>query len=296
MLTLDTDQLSTQEIQQYLQYAIAPRPICFASTIDLEGNVNLSPFSFFNLFSMNPPICIFSPSRRVRDNTTKHTLENIKVVPECVINIVNYNMVQQVSLSSCDYPKGTSEFVKAGFTELASELVRPPRVAESPIQLECKVKEVIELGTEGGAGNLVVCEIVRVHINDSILDENGRIDMLKADLVARAGGDYYVRAIDGLFEVPKPNEKIGIGIDALPEDIRFSKILTGNDLGMLGNLQALPNETDVNEYKLIELSDLFLEHEGNAEALEQSLHARAAELLKNKNVIEAACTLLAFNN
>jgi flavin reductase (DIM6/NTAB) family NADH-FMN oxidoreductase RutF len=296
MATFIPGEIPVVKLHQLLLGSVAPRPIAWVSTIDENGTPNLSPFSFFNVFSANPPIAIFSPARRGRDNTTKHTYENVKRVPECVINIVNYSLVQQCSLSSVEYAAGVNEFIKSGVTELASEAVRVPRVAESPIQLECKVKEVIELGTEGGAGNLVVCEIVRVHINDSILDENGRIDMLKADLVARAGGDYYVRAIDGLFEVPKPNEKIGIGIDALPEDIRFSKILTGNDLGMLGNLQALPNETDVNEYKLIELSDLFLEHEGNAEALEQALHARAAELLKNKNVTEAACTLLAFNN
>ena len=222
MLTLDTDQLSTQEIQQYLQYAIAPRPICFASTIDLAGNVNLSPFSFFNLFSMNPPICIFSPSRRVRDNTTKHTLENIIEVPECVINIVNYNMVQQVSLSSCDYPKGTSEFTKAGFTELASELVRPPRVAESPIQLECIVQEVIALGAQAGAGNLV--------------DASNHIDQAKLDLVARLGGDWYARITEAnLFKVEKPNTKLGIGFDQLPKAIKESSLFTANEKAQLAN-------------------------------------------------------------
>ncbi len=241
MLTLDTDQLSTQEIQQYLQYAIAPRPICFASTIDLEGNVNLSPFSFFNLFSMNPPICIFSPSRRVRDNTTKHTLENIKVVPECVINIVNYNMVQQISLSSCDYPKGTNEFTKAGFTELASELVKPPRVAEAPIQLECIVQEVITLGDNAGAGNLVLALIKKIHIKEEVLDANKNIDQIKLDLVARLGGDWYARITEeNLFKVEKPNTKLGIGFDQLPVGIIASELLSNNEKGQLANYNILP--------------------------------------------------------
>jgi flavin reductase (DIM6/NTAB) family NADH-FMN oxidoreductase RutF len=241
MLTLDTDQLSTQEIQQYLQYAIAPRPICFASTIDLEGNVNLSPFSFFNLFSMNPPICIFSPSRRVRDNTTKHTLDNIKVVPECVINIVNYNMVQQMSLSSCDYPKGTNEFTKAGFTELASEFVKPPRVAEAPIQLECIVQEVITLGENAGAGNLVLALIKKIHIKEEVLDGNKHIDQTKLDLVARLGGDWYARITEAnLFKVEKPNTKLGIGFDQLPVAIIASNLLTNNEKAQLANFDILP--------------------------------------------------------
>ena len=241
MLTLDTDQLSTQEIQQYLQYAIAPRPICFASTIDLEGNVNLSPFSFFNLFSMSPPICIFSPARRVRDNTTKHTLENIKVVPECVINIVNYNMVQQMSLSSCDYPKRTNEFTKAGFTELASELVKPPRVAEAPIQLECIVQEVISLGENAGAGNLVLALIKKIHIKEEVLDGDKHIDQTKLDLVARLGGDWYARITEAnLFKVEKPNTKLGIGFDHLPAAIITSDLLTNNEKAQLANFDILP--------------------------------------------------------
>jgi len=241
MLTLSTDQLSTQEIQQYLQYAIAPRPICFASTIDLEGNVNLSPFSFFNLFSMNPPVCIFSPSRRVRDNTTKHTLENIKLVPECVINIVNYEMVQQISLASCDYPKGTNEFIKAGFTPLASELVKPPRVAEAPIQLECIVQEVITLGENAGAGNLVLALIKKIHIKEEVLDANKNIDQAKLDLVARLGGDWYARITEeNLFKVEKPNTKLGIGFDQLPIGIITNELLSNNEKGQLANYDILP--------------------------------------------------------
>jgi flavin reductase (DIM6/NTAB) family NADH-FMN oxidoreductase RutF len=241
MLTLSTDQLSTQEIQQYLQYAIAPRPICFASTIDLEGNVNLSPFSFFNLFSMNPPICIFSPSRRVRDNTTKHTLENIKMVPECVINIVNYEMVQQMSLASCDYPRGTNEFIKAGFTPLDSELVKPPRVAESPIQLECIVQEVITLGENAGAGNLILALIKKIHIREEVLDAHKNIDQVKLDLVARLGGDWYARITEeNLFKVEKPNTKLGIGFDQLPVGIIASELLSNNEKGQLANHNILP--------------------------------------------------------
>lgn len=243
MLTLSTDQLSTQEIQKYLQYAIAPRPICFASTIDLEGNVNLSPFSFFNLFSMNPPICIFSPSRRVRDNTTKHTLENIKLVPECVINIVNYDMVQQMSLASCDYPKGTNEFIKAGLTPIASELVRPPRVAESPIQLECIVQEVITLGENAGAGNLVLALIKKIHINDYVLDSHKNIDQAKLDLVARLGGDWYARITEeNLFKVEKPNTQLGIGFEQLPIGIINNELLTNNEKGQLANYSITPDE------------------------------------------------------
>lgn len=257
MLTLNTENLSTQEIQQYLQYAIAPRPICFASTIDLEGNVNLSPFSFFNLFSMNPPICIFSPSRRVRDNTTKHTLENIKLVPECVINIVNYDMVQQVSLASCDYPKGTNEFIKSGFTQLASELVGPPRVAESPIQLECIVQEVISLGEKAGAGNLVLAEIKRIHIQDDVLDANGNIDQVKLDLVARLGGDWYARITsDNLFKVEKPNSKLGIGFDHLPKEILENNLLTSNEKAQLANVSMLPNLEGIPNSKVLSIDTL----------------------------------------
>ena len=257
MLTLNTENLSTQEIQQYLQYAIAPRPICLASTIDLEGNINLSPFSFFNLFSMNPPICIFSPSRRVRDNTTKHTLENIKLVPECVINIVNYDMVQQVSLASCDYPKGTNEFIKSGFTQLASELVGPPRVAESPIQLECIVQEVISLGEKAGAGNLVLAEIKRIHIQDDVLDSNGNIDQVKLDLVARLGGDWYARiTADNLFKVEKPNSKLGIGFDHLPKEILENNVLTSNEKAQLANISMLPNLEGMPNSKALSIDTL----------------------------------------
>ena len=259
MLTLSTEDLSTQALQQYLQYAIAPRPICFASTIDLKGNVNLSPFSFFNLFSMNPPVCIFSPSRRVRDNTTKHTLENILEVPECVINIVNYDMVQQMSLSSCDFPKDTNEFIKAGFTPLSSELVRPPRVAESPIQLECIIQEVIKLGDNAGAGNLVLALIKKIHINEEVLDANKNIDQAKLDLVARLGGDWYARITeDNLFKVEKPNTKLGIGFDQLPKGIVSSSLLTKNEKAQLANTAVVPSTEIINKTNFSEETILLI--------------------------------------
>ena len=241
MITIDTKDITTQLLQQYLQAAIAPRPICFASTIDKSGNVNLSPFSFFNLFSMNPPVCIFSPSRRVRDNTTKHTLENLKEVPECVINIVNFSMVQQVSLASCEYPREINEFIKAGFTAMPSEIVKPPRVAESPIQLECMVQEIISLGEKAGAGNLVLAEIKRIHIQESVLDEHKKIDPLKLDLVARLGEDWYTRVTkESLFKVEKPNTQLGIGMDQLPDFIKNNPILSNNQKAQLANVNVMP--------------------------------------------------------
>jgi flavin reductase (DIM6/NTAB) family NADH-FMN oxidoreductase RutF len=281
----------------YLLGAVGPRPIAFASTIDENGNRNLSPFSFFNVFGANPPIAIFSPARRVRNNTTKHTLENAKLTKEVVINIVNYNMVELMSLASTEYPEGVDEFVKSGFTPIESELVKPFRVKESPVQLECIVKEIVETGTEGGAGNLVICEVVMLHVSEEVLDENGKIDTQKIDLVGRLGGDWYVRAHgDALFEVEKPIRNLGIGVDQIPEDIRLSNILTGNDLGKLGNVETLPDETEVNEYKLLELSDLFKELEDEPAMLEQKLHELAHEKLLKGEVEDAWKTLLTFNN
>ena len=248
MLSIDPKDISTVKLHSYLLSAVAPRPIALASTIDMNGTPNLSPFSFFNIFSANPPILIFSPARRVRDNTTKHTLENVKATKEVVINMVNYDIVQQMSLSSTEYSEGVNEFKKAGFTMLASEKIKPFRVAESPIQLECKVNEVVELGKEGGAGNLIICEVVKLHIKEEFLDEKGAIDQQKLDLVARAGGSLYSRAKDGFFEIPKPLSTLGIGVDAIPSEIRNSTILTGNDLGMLGNVETIPSESDVNKF------------------------------------------------
>lgn len=240
-MKIDPKEVSLGKLHNTLLGSVGPRPIAFASTIDKNGNKNLSPFSFFNVFSANPPIAIFSPAKSGRTNTQKDTYNNVKEVPECVINIVNFPIVQQMSLSSTAYGPEVDEFVKAGLTPIASEMVKPFRVKESPVQMECIVKEVIELGNEGGSGNLVICEIIMIHIDDAVLNEEGMIDQHKIDLVGRMGGDYYVRANgDALFEVPKPIRQKGIGVDALPEQIKNSSILTGNDLGMLGNVEILP--------------------------------------------------------
>jgi len=248
MISIDPKEIPTGKLHGYLLGAVAPRPIAFASTIDADGNPNLSPFSFFNVFSANPPIMIFSPARRVRGNTTKHTLENALETKEVVINVVNYDIVHQMSLSSTEYPKGVNEFDKAGFTMLKSDKVKPFRVAESPVQFECKVNEIIHLGNEGGAGNLIVCEVVKLHVNEAVLDENGAIDQHKIDLVARAGGSYYSRAKEGFFEIPKPISTLGIGVDAIPLEIRNSTVLTGNDLGKLGNVEQLPTKENVDNF------------------------------------------------
>lgn len=285
-------EIKTALLHGYLLGAIAPRPICFASTIDSNGHSNLSPFSFFNVFGSKPPLLIFSPSRRVRDNTIKHTLENIYETKEVVINVVNYNMVQQMSLTSCEYPKGVSEFVKAGFTPIASDLVKPFRVKESPAQLECVVKQVIETGHEGGAANLIICEMLCMHIDDAVLNADNKIDPHKIDLVARMGGDYYCRASgNAVFEVPKPNIELGIGIDCLPEKIRNSKALTGNDLGILGNCKSIPETKDItDDYRF---AGILNNHELNPVSKTGALHHYAKELLESGNVDLAWQILLA---
>lgn len=248
MTSFEPKELTVQKLHGLLLSAVAPRPIAFASTLDAEGNPNLSPFSFFNVFSANPPILVFSPARRVSNNTTKHTLENVKQTKECVINVVNYDLVHQASLSSTEYPEGVNEFEKAGLTMVKSDLVKPFRVGESPVQFECKVNEVIALGHEGGAGNLVICEVVKFHITEEVLNSDNTINQEALDLVARAGGSYYTRANKGFFEIPKPLRTLGIGVDALPEDVRNSMILTGNDLGMLGNVETLPSKKSVKQF------------------------------------------------
>ena len=297
MVSIDPKDLPVQKLHQYLLGAIGPRPIAFASTVDAEGKPNLAPFSFFNVFSANPPILIFSPARSGRTNTTKDTYNNVKVVPEVVINVVNYDIVHQMSLASSPYAPGVNEFEKAGFTALKSDSVKPFRVAESPVQFECKVNEVIELGTEGGAGNLIICEVLKIHMHDEVLDSNGMIDQQKIDLVARMGGDWYSRAnAESMFEITKPISTCGIGFDALPIDIKSSKILSGNNLGHLAGIEKIPDETNVNEYKLLELSDLFVSLEDNPLALEQELHKRAQSLLDENKLEEAWLTLLSFNN
>ncbi|MBB5623412.1 flavin reductase (DIM6/NTAB) family NADH-FMN oxidoreductase RutF [Pedobacter cryoconitis] len=294
MLTVKTSDLSPAQLQNYLQYAVAPRPICFATTIDKEGNINLSPFSFFNMFSTNPPLCVFSPARRVRDNTTKHTLENILEVKECVINIVNYPMVQQTSLASTEYAKGINEFEKAGFTMLPSQLVKPPRVAEAPVQMECIVTEVIHLGDNPGAGNLILAEIKLIHIKEEILDEDGKIDQAKIDLVARLGGDWYCRVTaDNLFKVAKPLTTLGIGIDALPHGVRNSYVLSGNDLGMLGNIEKVPSEEEIdlmrNHPAVKEVLDATI---GDGVNRQRELHELAKEMLSRGEVPDALKVVL----
>ena len=297
MLSIDPKTLPVQKLHQYLLGAVGPRPIAFASTVDAEGNSNLAPFSFFNVFSANPPILIFSPARSGRTNETKDTYKNVKVIPEVVINVVNYDIVHQMSLASSPYAPGVSEFEKAGFTALDSDLIKPKRVGESPIQFECKVNEVVELGHEGGAGNLIICEVVKIHINEAVLDENGSIDQFKIDLVSRMGGNWYCRADKkSMFEITKPITTCGIGFDQLPLDIKQSTVLTGNDLGHLAGIEELPNETDVNEYKLLELSELFVSLENEPKKLEIALHLKAKELLEKNQLRDAWLTLLSFNN
>lgn len=295
-MTIDPKELPVPKLHQILLGAVSPRPIAFASTVDEAGNPNLAPFSFFNVFSANPPILIFSPARRGRDNTTKDTYENVLRVKECVINIVNYDMVHQMSLASTEYPSGTNEFVKSGLTPVPSEVVRPFRVKESPVQMECRVNEIISLGSGGGAGNLVVCEVLRIHLNEAVLDAEGRIDPVKIDQVARMGGMWYSRAKEGLFELKQPTTELGVGFDQLPGDILHSPVLTGNQLAMLAGITAIPDETEVNEYKLTELAELFIELEGHPHDLERRLHMRAAALLEKKDLPGAWKTLLAFNN
>ncbi|PUV26464.1 flavin reductase family protein [Sphingobacterium athyrii] len=291
--TIDVSSATPTEIQGYLHSAIAPRPICFASTIDKNGAVNLSPFSFFNVVSVNPPICVFSPTTRARDNSTKHTLENILEIPECVINIVNYKMVQQTYLTSADYPKDVNEFSKAGFTELASKTIKPPRVAESNVQLECVVNDVIALGKTGGAGNLIIAAVKLIHINEAILDTNDKIDPHKMDLVARLGGDWYCRVTsDNLFKIAKPTDHtgIGIGVDSFPKEVKNSTILTGNNLGLLALVSALPSNEEVEAFrKTDEIKKLLAAGTDNRTA---SLHSKAKLLLDNGRVMDAWKVLL----
>ncbi len=289
-MKIDFLNLSVSEKQQWLQHAIAPRPVCFASTIDKEGNVNLSPFSFFNLFSSNPPIVIFSPARRGRDNTTKHTLDNVLEIPECVVNMVDYDMVQQASLASCEYPKGVDEFIKSGFTKEAASIVKAPMVKEAKIKMECRVNEVKSLGEQGGAGQLVIAEVLCMHVDDSILGTDGKIDQQKTHFIARLGGDWYCRVDkNNLFKVPKPNTQLGIGVDALPEGIRNSTILTGNHLGMLGNVHEQPVvNPSFDDERLKNIVQYF---SVNPVEMEKELHRYAAELL-NKGFTENAWQVL----
>ncbi|MDI5948797.1 flavin reductase family protein [Flavobacterium sp. LB2P84] len=289
MITIDPKSIETAKLQGYLQSSVGPRPIAFASTMDAKGNPNLSPFSFFNVFSANPPILIFSPARRVRDNSIKHTLINAEATREVVINVVNYDMVQQTSLASTEYADGVNEFVKSGLTPIASDVVRPFRVKESPVQFECKVTQIIPLGTEGGAGNLVLCEVVRIHIDESVLDENGAIDQHKIDLVSRLGGNWYSRSNQGLFEVPKPLSTLGIGVDAIPNFIKESPIFDGNDLGILGNIEALPTKEEVSIFVKQNFAVKGVLSSDDAE----KVHLEAKKYLDSNDVFSAWKVLLA---
>jgi flavin reductase (DIM6/NTAB) family NADH-FMN oxidoreductase RutF len=289
MITVDPKTVPTAKVQGYLQGAVGPRPIAFASTMDNDGNPNLSPFSFFNVFSANPPILVFSPSRRVRDNTIKHTLKNCETTREVVINVVNYDIVQQMSLSSTEYAEGVNEFLKSGLTMLPSDEVRPFRVAESPVQFECKVNDIISLGTEGGAGNLIICEVIRIHLNEAILDDHQNIDQHKIDLVSRMGGNWYSRANQGMFEVPKPLTTLGIGVDAIPSFIIESPIFNGNDLGLLGNVESLPTTEEI---------DIFVQENIHVKGIlssadELKIHNEAKAFLIKEDALSAWKILLA---
>jgi len=289
MLSIDPKQLNTAQIQQYLQETISPRPIALASTINQNGQPNLSPFSFFNLFSANPPILVFSPSRRVRNNTTKHTLANIKSTKEVVINVVNYDMVQQTSLASTEYPEEVNEFIKSGFTSIKSDVVKPFRVAESPVQFECKINDIIALGNDGGAGNLVICEVLKIHINKNILDQNGTIDQYKIDLVARLGKNWYSRANLGLFEVPKPLTTLGIGVDQIPNFIKENGLFSGNDLGMLANIEVLPTQEEITTF----VNENFSDHEFLNWCKIEKICEKVKEYLAEKQILNAWKLLLA---
>jgi flavin reductase (DIM6/NTAB) family NADH-FMN oxidoreductase RutF len=292
MITIDPKSIETAKLQGYLQSSVGPRPIAFASTVDTDGNPNLSPFSFFNVFSANPPILIFSPARRVRDNSIKHTLSNAKSTREVVINVVNFDMVQQTSLASTEYAEGVNEFIKSGFTPISSDLVKPFRVKESPVQFECKVTQIIPLGTEGGAGNLILCEVLKIHIDERILDENGAIDQYKIDLVSRLGGNWYSRSNQGLFEVPKPLTTLGIGVDAIPDFIKESAIFDGNDLGMLGNIEALPTLEEVSIF----VKQNFAVKGVLSSDDQEKVHIEAKKYLNEKDVLTAWKVLLAKKN
>lgn len=289
MLSISPKDVSPVKLQGYLQSSVGPRPIAFASTVDIDGKPNLSPFSFFNVFSSNPPILIFSPARRVRDNTVKHTLLNCDATREVVINVVNFDIVQQMSLSSTEYPDGVNEFLKSGLTMVQSDVVKPFRVAESPVQFECKINEIIPLGAEGGAGNLIICEVLKMHISEDILDANGMIDQHKIDLVSRMGANWYSRSNKGLFEIPKPLSTMGIGVDQIPDFVKESAVFDGNDLGMLGNVESLPSTEEIN---------IFVQQNSQVKGVlsssdEVKVHHKAKEYLNNQDAESAWKVLLA---
>ena len=292
--TIHPDSLPVSRLYGYLVGAVAPRPIALASTIDAAENVNLSPFSFFNVFSSNPPILVFSPARRSSDNTTKHTFDNLIEVPEVTINVVSYPIVEQMSLTSTDYDKGINEFRKSGLTEVPATRVRPPRILESPVSFECEVQEMIALGQDGGAGNLIICEVVLIHIMESCLDEAGRLDLQQLDLVGRMGGSWYTRASGAaLFEINRPKKTIGIGVDQLPASVRNSPILTGNNLGRLGSLSHIPGKQEVDQIKSHSAVKAALSpHPHSMHSTMERLHLVAQKFLAEDELSLALGTLL----
>lgn len=294
MLSINPKEVSIPVFHAYLVGAVAPRPIAFVSSIDKKGLVNLSPFSYFNVFGSNPPTLVFSPSTRVRDNTMKHTLENVLEHEEVVINMVNYDMVAQMSLASTEFAKGINEFVKAGFTELPSIKVKPPRVAESPVSFECRVNQVIRVGKSGGAANLVVCEVILAHFKEEILDANQQIDPYKFDVVARMGADWYCRIHEkAIFKLQKPNRNIGMGFDLLPDHIKNSPILSGNDLGLLANIVKLPDPEEIELFKeQPEIRNILSNHKGDLTFLKKKLHQRAKLFIENGDINKAWMTLM----
>ena len=291
--SLDPQELPVQEFHSYFLSAVVPRPIAFASSVDKNGNVNLSPFSYFNVFGSNPPTLVFSPSRRVRDNTIKHTLENVQEVPEVVINMVNFEMVHQMSLASTEYDRGINEFIKSGLTPISSEVVKPPRIAEAPVAFECKVREIVPVGTEGGAANLVICEVLRMHIDSRII-AGKMIDPNKLDAVARMGGNGYCRAKgDALFEIPKPLRNKGMGVDQLPESVRNSHILSGNDLGMLGNTEKMPTPEEVKAFATQNhIQDLLQKFQSEDPELNLEHQHQLAKAYLKKGDVESAWKVL----
>jgi flavin reductase (DIM6/NTAB) family NADH-FMN oxidoreductase RutF len=293
MKRINPKEIPVPEMHSYLLGAVVPRPVAFASTIDKAGNINLSPFSFFNCFGANPPILIFSPSRRGRDNTTKHTYENVLEVPEVVINIANYDIVEQMSLASTEYPKRVNEFIKAGLTPEPSEMVKPPRVKEAPVAFECKVNQVMPLGNKGGAGNLVICEVLLMHVNRKVLDDQGKIDPYKLDAVARMGGNYYCRVQgDSIFEIPKPLKTLGVGVDQIPEEVIKKMIFTGNELGRLGNIEKIPDASDIQEFADSEELQEVKREATDDEQYKAALYQLARKYLLEGNVESAWKVLL----
>ena len=295
--SFDPGTLPVKDRYGLLVGTVAPRPIALASTVDAEGRRNLAPFSYFNVFSIAPPVMVVGPTLRGRDGTVKDTLANARATGEIVVNLVDHAMVEGASLSSSDYPADVDEFAKAGFTPVDSETVQPARVGEAPVSFECAVTQIVELGDGPGAGHMLVCEVKRVHIAEDILGEEGKADPHKIDLVGRCGGNFYVRASgDALFEIPKPTGAgLGVGVDALPPEVLDSGALSTNERARLGSAASVPDETEVNEHKLIELSDLFMEHEDDPAALEAALFAEARQRLEQGDVDGAWKTLLAYN-